>query len=166
MLDAEPRPWYRIPIVWMMIGLPALAVVAGFITLYLAVSTRDGLVVDDYYEQGKAINRELARDHEAMKSGLGGALVIAPANNAVELDLHAASGFEPPQQLRLAFMHTTRDGNDRVLTATRGAAWHYSAPLPEFVPGRYRVQVETPRWRLVGSLHVPGETRIALDPAK
>ncbi len=166
MPDTEARPWYRTPIVWMVVGLPAIAVVAGFITLYLAVSTRDGLVVDDYYEQGKAINRELARDHAATKLGLGAALAIAPAINAVELDLHAGSGFEAPPALRLAFMHATRDGNDRVLTATRGTARHYTAPLPEFVPGRYRVQVETPGWRLVGSLHVPGETRIALTPAQ
>jgi hypothetical protein len=166
MSDTEARPWHRTPIVWMIVGLPALAVVAGFITLYLAVATRDGLVVDDYYEQGKAINRELARDREAMKARLGGALAITPAHNAIEFDLRAAAGFEPPSQLRLAFMHATRAGNDRLLTATRGAALHYTAPLPEFAPGRYRVQLETDKWRLVGSLHVPGETHITLAPAQ
>lgn len=166
MQEAPLRPWYRMPFVWLLIGLPATAVVAGFITLYLAITTRDGLVVDDYYAQGKAINRELARDHEAVKLGLAGTLAIAPASNAVAIELRAASGFEPPTELRVVFMHATRAGNDRMLTATRDSVWHYRAPLPDFVPGRYRVQVEAASWRLVGSLHVPGETRIALDPVK
>ncbi len=166
MHEASLRPWYRTPFVWLLIGLPATAVVAGFITLYLAISTRDGMVVDDYYEQGKAINRELARDHEASRLGLTGTLAIVPAGNSVEFELKSASEFEPPPALHIAFMHATRDGNDRVLTATRDSVWHFRAPLPEFVPGRYRVQVETASWRLTGSLHVPGETRIALKPAQ
>jgi hypothetical protein len=166
MLATESRPWYRLPIVWMMIGLPALAVIAGFITLYLAVSTRDGLVVDDYYAQGKAINRELARDREAVRLGLAGTLAITPVRGSVEVDLTASSGLDAPATLQIAFLHATRDGNDRVMTAARGATLRYAASLPDFVPGRYRVQVETPGWRLVGSLNVPGETQIALHPAR
>lgn len=166
MQEIPIRPWYRTPFVWLLIGLPATAVVAGFITLYLAVSTRDGLVVDDYYEQGKAINRELARDHEASRLGLSGMLAITPAANSIDFELKSASGFEPPPELQIAFMHATRDGNDRLLTATRDSVWRYRAILPEFVPGRYRVQVETPSWRLTGSLHVPAETRIVLKPAE
>ena len=53
------KPWYREPWVWLMIALPASAVVGGIITIYLAVSTSDGLVVDDYYKRGKAINLDL-----------------------------------------------------------------------------------------------------------
>jgi hypothetical protein len=166
MQEAPLRPWYRTPFVWLLIGLPATAVIASFITLYLAITTRDGLVVDDYYEQGKAINRELARDHEASRLGLTGMLAINPSSNSVDFEMQTANGVEPPSDLQIAFMHATRDGNDRVLTATRDSVWHYRAPLPEFVPGRYRVQVETPSWRLVGSLHVPGETRIALKPVQ
>lgn len=59
---------------------PAVVVVAGFITLWLAISSDDGLVSDDYYKQGLTVNQRLQRDHlagdlglhaDVMKSGLG-----------------------------------------------------------------------------------------------
>ena len=36
-----PRPWYRYGLVWMVLGGPAVVVVASFITLYLAVTRPD-----------------------------------------------------------------------------------------------------------------------------
>jgi len=48
---------------------PAIVVVAGFITLGLAIQSSDGLVADDYYKQGKAINMTLTRDARARELG-------------------------------------------------------------------------------------------------
>ncbi len=36
-----PLPWWRLPIVWMVIGGPALVVVASFVTLALAIRHPD-----------------------------------------------------------------------------------------------------------------------------
>jgi len=40
-------PWYRQFWPWFIIALPAAAVIAGFFTLWLAISRPDYLVVDD-----------------------------------------------------------------------------------------------------------------------
>lgn len=42
-LDArqEGQPWWRFGLVWMVFGGPAVVVVAGFITLYIAVTNPD-----------------------------------------------------------------------------------------------------------------------------
>lgn len=48
--DSEPvqaRPWYRQFWPWFIIALPAAAVVASFISLWLAVSNPDYLVLDE-----------------------------------------------------------------------------------------------------------------------
>jgi hypothetical protein len=37
----EGQPWWRFGLVWMVLGGPAVVVVAGFITLYIAVSNPD-----------------------------------------------------------------------------------------------------------------------------
>ena len=37
----EGRPWWRFGLVWMVWGGPAVVVVAGFITLYIAISNPD-----------------------------------------------------------------------------------------------------------------------------
>lgn len=42
--DAAPRRPQREPMVWLMVGLLAAAVVAGFVTLWLALSHPDPLV--------------------------------------------------------------------------------------------------------------------------
>ncbi len=37
-------PWYRLPIVWMLIGGPAAVVVAGFATLAIAIANPDPVI--------------------------------------------------------------------------------------------------------------------------
>ncbi len=41
------RPWYQEPWPWIIIGLLGTVIVASFITLWIAASNPDGLVVDD-----------------------------------------------------------------------------------------------------------------------
>lgn len=50
-----PRPWYREPWPWVLIAIPALAVVGSAITLWLALSHPDTLVLDvERYQQIRA----------------------------------------------------------------------------------------------------------------
>jgi len=50
-------PWYRQFWPWFIIALPTAAVIASFITLWLAVSNPDPLVVDD--EEYRRLKSEL-----------------------------------------------------------------------------------------------------------
>jgi hypothetical protein len=54
------EPWWKFPLVWMVIAGPAIVVVAGFATLWLAIRTPDPVVAEDYYRQGVEINKTLA----------------------------------------------------------------------------------------------------------
>jgi hypothetical protein len=78
----DTRPWYAEPWVWLIIAIPLTAVIVGMITIYLAVSTSDGLVVDDYYKRGKAINVDLARDRAAARYELRAQIDSAAAGCA------------------------------------------------------------------------------------
>jgi hypothetical protein len=40
-VSKEGQPWWRFGLVWMVFGGPAVVVVAGFITLYIAVTNPD-----------------------------------------------------------------------------------------------------------------------------
>lgn len=63
-----PRPWYREPWPWVLIGIPVLTVVASGITLWLALSHPDHIVVDDAeYDRlrGELRAQEAALDPEA-----------------------------------------------------------------------------------------------------
>ena len=52
MNNQTEQPWYRQFYPWMLIALPASAVIAGFITLYLAISRPDALVRKDCVRDG------------------------------------------------------------------------------------------------------------------
>lgn len=53
-------PWWKFGHVWLIIAGPAIVIVAGFVTLWLAVSRPDPVVAEDYYRQGVEINKTLA----------------------------------------------------------------------------------------------------------
>ncbi len=59
-------PWYRQFWPWFIIALPASAVVASFITLWLAISNPDQLVIED--EDYQRLNSELKAQAPEQKS--------------------------------------------------------------------------------------------------
>jgi hypothetical protein len=56
-INPQSRPWYREPWPWVAIAIPAIAVIMGLTTLYLALANPDYLVVDE--QQYREINSEL-----------------------------------------------------------------------------------------------------------
>ena len=59
-VPAKSPPWWKFGYVWLLISGPALVVVAGFATLWLALANPETLVADDYDRRGVEINRQLA----------------------------------------------------------------------------------------------------------
>ena len=68
-LSETSEPWYRHRWPWLLMSGPAIVVVAGFYTAYLAVRTDDGVVADDYYKRGLEVNQELRRGQAAAALG-------------------------------------------------------------------------------------------------
>lgn len=77
------QPWWKFGHVWMVVGGPAVVVVASFITLYLAVTRPDPVMDENYYQKGVEINKTLG----------GTPSSAAPAMAARN---HAATGVPKP----------------------------------------------------------------------
>jgi len=158
-----PRPWYREPWPWALFGLPALTIVAGVITVVLALRSNDGLVEDDYYQQGLAINKTLARDDEAKLAGLHATMSLKESSLRVHLasDTHRVL----PDTLKMRWLHPTRGGEDRTLQLTRQGD-DYVAELPPIMAGRWKLVIEDPqgRWRIVGTSVMPFAGQIEIHP--
>ncbi|MFN4005222.1 MAG: FixH family protein [Hylemonella sp.] len=77
------QPWWKYGHVWLIIAGPLVVVIAGFVTLYLAVRTPDPVITPDYYRKGLELSRQA-------KPGEAGSL--APA---VQARNHAATGGAP-----------------------------------------------------------------------
>lgn len=155
------RPWYREPWPWLLMGGPALVVVAGCYTLWLAIASNDGLVADDYYKQGLAINKTLTRERAAIAAHYEARVLFAPSRSRVRIML---TGAELPQSLTLRLLHPTRAGMDYSTRLDSVASGVYEGTLDVRSPGRWRVSLEDggATWRLVGEAHLPAQGPVVL----
>ena len=162
-----PPPWYRQFWPWFLIALPGAAVIASIATVIIAVKNPDGLVVGDYYKEGLAINRTLARERHARFLGLHADGGIGPGGQ-VELVLHGRQP-QAAQRLRLSLLHPTRANQDQIT----GLELSDSSPARfrgefETVPGaghwHVLLEPEGDQWRLTGRMTWPGDGRLRLEP--
>lgn len=163
MIPAPPRPWHREPWPWILMSGPFIVIVAGFVTLALAVSTSDGLVADDYYKQGLAINRVIERDARARSLGASASLQFNEARTHVRIAL--AATVPPPDALRLALVHPTRAGEDVAVVLHETWPGVYEGSLEAPRHGTWHVRLSDARggWRLVGEW-ATREARLSLAP--
>ena len=148
-IGRERTHWYREPWPWILISLPLSAVIAGIATLVIAIENHDGLVAEDYYKQGLAINRVLAREKRAADLGLTAQMMVSAKQIRIRLD--GGGGF--PDSVKLRFIHPTRAGEDRETELTSTAAGWYEGTLPPLATGHWRLQIEDAEstWRLTGT---------------
>jgi hypothetical protein len=156
------KPWYREPFVWLLILFPASAVIGGMFTIYIAVTSDDGLVVDDYYKQGLEINRTLERDKAAARYGLDATLHFE--RQFIHLYLNAHSDYNLPNQIALHFNHHTRSGFDKSVVLERIGDSLYQAPLPDLIVGAWTVQLAGDDWRLLKSVRLPMTQALHITP--
>ena len=145
----DTGPWYRQRWPWILMAGPAAVLVAGAITTWIAFSTSDGLVAQDYYKQGLAVNKVLAKEEAAARLGLEARIELPGDRHRIVVNL---SGAHPPE-LRVRFAHATRSGFDLALGLIRVGEGRYEAAVPQDLPaGRWNVQIETAKgdWRLAG----------------
>jgi hypothetical protein len=139
------RPWYRQLWPWLLVSGPASVLVAGAVTTWLAFASADGLVVADYYRQGLAINKVLAREEAATRLGI--AVEVSIDGESLRVTLKNAN----PEALLVHLAHATRAEHDQRLRLARAADGLYQASVEPMAPGRWHIVVEDPQatWRAV-----------------
>ena len=152
LLSEKIQPWYRHPWPWMLMAGPFTAVVAGLFTAYLAVSSNDGLVDDDYYKQGLAVNKLTERDQQARSLGLQAEVMQAADGGALRVLLRGAPTTTLPESLLLRITHPTRAGVDRSVELKSEGGGIYAGRLDAALAGRWHVSLEdrARSWRLTG----------------
>jgi hypothetical protein len=80
----SPAPWWKFGHAWLVFALPAIVVVASFVTLYLAITRPDPVIAEDYYQKGIETNKTLGDTANAAS--------LAPAMQARN---HAQTGVVP-----------------------------------------------------------------------
>jgi hypothetical protein len=153
--DEQIQPWYRQIWPWMIMVPPAVSVVAGLTTFYLA-GEEPAMVVDDYGRIAMAISLNAERTERAEQLGLSAQLTFATAADqsmGVAAVLQQHSSFSVwPDSLRLHLAHPTLAERDQTIPLA-GSQQGYSGTL--ILPiGRYYVSLSDAEqtWRLSGEM--------------
>lgn len=159
----EKLAWYRQPLVWMIILIPLSAVFGGISMIYLAITTNDGLVNDDYYKAGKQINLVLERDIKAKQLELTAQFEFNEENGTILVKLQSEKA-ALPASIKLSLLHATRANNDQHIDLLLTPNNNYHGLIEKMIPGKWYVQIHTNEWRLSSELKHPGQTKVELAP--
>jgi uncharacterized protein len=150
-VNEAPKPWYREPWPWLLTLAPLAAVGMGVVMVVLAVRTHDGLVADDYYKQGLAINQTLDRERLARTLAIAARLEFAEDRRRVRLVLEQRGA--EPAALLLTLAHPTRIGLDQQVLLVPNGPRMYAGALVAPTSGRWHLVLEDDdrTWRISGT---------------
>jgi hypothetical protein len=147
MMPRPTTPWYREPWPWLLMLGPGTVIVAGVFTSMIAFGGADGLVAEDYYKQGLAINRVLARERRATALGIAGSATAE--DHRILVSIHSRAPL--PKVLNLRLVHPSRAGLDRLVLLRETSPGNYAAEV-DMPAVRWNVSVEGADWRINGVL--------------
>jgi hypothetical protein len=156
----DTKPWFRQFWPWFLIALPASVVVAAVCTAVVASRHADDLVVDDYYKDGLAINRQLEKKQHAAELGISAQLQFSGDTVTA-----AMSGPVDQPSLRLLLSHPLEADRDFEMSLARVSQGVYRGTLAQTIAPRWHWTLQAAQdngWRLDGVLqasdlgHAPG----------
>lgn len=155
----------RNPVLWLVIALPALAVVAGIGLVVVAVRSGGSDAVPGEVRRTAQVQvADLAPDEAARRAGLRAVLRVDADAGRVQL-LPVAGQFDRAAPLQLAIGHPTLAARDRVLTLVpEELGWGVEARLEPGQDWTLRLAPVASDWRLQGRL-LAGEQAAVLLPA-
>lgn len=158
-MDEDVEPWYKQFWPWYIIALPGTVVIASIITITIAVTHRDSLVVDNYYKAGLAINQTLDKQEHATALGLQAQAQFDPvsAKFALTLDNQELASVS---SLKMTMVHATLAKRDRVIYLTRQDDHTFVASMEQPDSGRWRLILEPTdqQWQLNAEVYFPATT--------
>ena len=164
-IDNPPIPaWYKQFWPWFLIFFPASAVIAGTITIIIAINHHDSAVVDDYYKKGLAINRLIEQQELAASMGLTASAEYVSSTGEITLVLDARSdsnlavaSLDNVESLSLSFIHTTLAEHDRNVLLHKDQRGFFKTVIKDIQAGSWNLVLEPAgkQWRLDARMELP-----------
>lgn len=143
----DSKPWYKEPMVWLVVGIPLLSVFWGGVIITLAVNTKDSLVSDSYYKDGVSYTENLEMDNKAARLLINAQIVFV--NDEVKLNLEGYLD-EEPASLSLQLIHPTLQDQDSSIYLQRLEPGTYAGVGEIELPAKRRIWLQSPEqgWRI------------------
>ena len=107
-------PWYHQKWLWFVLAPLIAVVIYASIFMYIAITTSDGIVKDDYYKVARGTNVDTSRGAEAAKRGMRGELLVDVLTGDLRLQL--SSNQPLPPELTLDLIHPSHQKYDQQIT--------------------------------------------------
>jgi hypothetical protein len=164
---AKAVRWYKEPWVWVVVGGPAIVVVASLYTGFLAYQGADKVVAQDYYKQGLMINTNIRNDAAARDRHMSADMHFDRADGRISM--HLKSDVDLPDSLQLSIAESGSNSavNEIIrrgtLTRTGPGTYQlsYLPPSEQELQNNklWHVKIEASDWRLTGDwpnpMHAP-----------
>jgi hypothetical protein len=164
MEETQEPPWYRQLWPWLLMLPPAVSVVAGLLTFYLA-GAEPAMVVDDYSRIAMATAQRVERAERAAELGINAQIVLADdRDNGVPLFTVTLTQHpdvtEWPAGLVLQFVHPTKQELDQTIKLIGSEGRYVGQPYSTENRSRYYVSLSdaAATWRLTGELTAAATT--------
>lgn len=127
------------PVLMLVIGLPAAAVIGSFASLAVTLAHQDTELPEQYHWEGFQLDRDFSRSERAASLRVQATLRNVAASGRCEIDL--VLGEAPPEQLRLTLAHATRAGFDQRIDFQRAGGQTYVGQCHAIPDGHWRIEL-------------------------
>ena len=161
--NLDTTPWFKQFWPWFLISIPFITICYCALMIYMAITTENSLVSDNYYKDGLAINQSLSMDKRAKELNLSAEL---NAFESARVSLKLTGDLtDTPSFLTLKLLHPTIDGRDVEVKLLPEPGNIYSAILEKPLQGRWHIDIiaHDATWRLKGEGTFPSENALTLN---
>lgn len=146
-------PWWKERMVWLIIGLPVSAVIAGIATVFIAAHDPDDLVKAEYVKSGMAV--VAPREPLEMAARMGISATLAYHGDMVQVQMDSQESLS--ETLNLTLVHPTQANLDQQIPLAAVGQGKYQARIALTGQGRRHLILEPTDhvWRLEGEWHAP-----------
>ncbi|HBS42517.1 MAG TPA: hypothetical protein DEA26_07545 [Oceanospirillales bacterium] len=150
-------PWYKEPMMLLVVGIPVIAIFWGFVMLTLAVDGADTLVSDSYYKDGVSYTENQEQD-QAARDLLAEADLRFEGDRIIITLSDAMSTM--PTVLQLQMGHPTIEDRDATAVLQQISEREYVGMNPLELPEKRHLWLTSPEqgWRLQQTVFIePGK---------
>ena len=144
-------PW-RMPIIWLVAGLPAAVVIASIGLIFIAGDGNNDVVRDEVQRTAQIQTSDLGPDTVAQQEKLSAIVRIDAEQGIIEV-LPVSGQFDRAAPLRLTLAHPTRSEEDRSLVLEPNPlGWRALAEIDASHDWKVQLDPQDGHWRLRGRL--------------
>jgi len=154
-------PWYHQKWLWFVLAPLIAVVIYASIFMYIAITTSDGIVKDDYYRVARGTNVDTSRIAVATERAIKGELLVDALTG--DLRLSISSNQELPTELTLDLVHPSHQKYDQSirLRSVNGAGVYLGSLQANLEGKRYLMLSDTSgEWLIKADLLPPYDQRI------